>query len=73
MPPPPWTGGGGEPSELRGAALAVAGALAADREDPAAAHDLVGRGWLATGDADSGAVAAARRLLVVLERAISGP
>jgi len=72
-PPPPWSGGGGEPADLRGAALALAGGLAADRADAAGRHDPVGRGWLATGDADPEAVAAARRLLVVVERALSGP
>ena len=72
-PPAPWRGGGGEPADLRGAALALAGGLAADRGDAAGRHDPVGRGWLATGDADAAAVAVARRLLVAVERAFSGP
>jgi hypothetical protein len=71
VPPAPWRGGGTEPPDLRGAALALSGGLAADRADSSGRHDALGRGWLATGDADPEAVAEARRLLVLLDRAFS--
>jgi hypothetical protein len=73
VPPAPWRGGAGEPADLRGAALALCGGLAADRADPPAGHDAIGRGWLATGAAVAADVAAARRLLVAIERAFSAP
>jgi len=73
LPPAPWRGGGGEPRDLRSAALALSGGLAADRADAAGRHDPTGRGWLATGSSDPDAVAAARRLLVAIERAFSAP
>jgi hypothetical protein len=88
-PPPPWRGGGAEPadlggdlrgyvrsdvrSDLRSAALALCGALATDRADPAGQHDPLGSAWLATGTSDAAAVAEGRRLLMSLERAFTGP
>ena len=71
VPPASWRGGGGEPADLRSAALALAGGLAADRADPPGRHDPVGRGWLATGVAHPAAVATVRRLLVSLDRVFS--
>jgi hypothetical protein len=72
-PPSPWRGGGGEPVDLRSAALALCGGLAADRADPLGQHDATGTAWLVTGGADAEAVARGRRLLVHLERAFTGP
>ena len=72
-PPRPWRGGGGEPADLRAAALALCGALAADRADPPGQHDPTGAAWLASGAGDADAVARGRRLLMTLEKAVSSP
>jgi len=72
-PPPPWRGSGAEPDDLREAALALCGGLAADRADPSGQHDPTGSAWLATGLGDPDAVATARRLLMSVEVAFTLP
>jgi len=68
-PPPPWQGRGGEPDDLRSAALALCGGLAADRADPPGQHDPMGSAWLATGNSDPDAITLARHLAARLDRA----